>query len=74
MIDFSSTNPAKAWTEKVMLAWAFCGWIPMMVVIVATGIYEDFTALSYFIVGCIVAVPCWILPLVVPGNVCDSRY
>jgi hypothetical protein len=32
-----SPNPAKAWTEKFFIAWAFCFWIPMMVVIVWTG-------------------------------------
>lgn len=45
--QFFSSNPEKAWTEKFFLLWAVAGWIPMMIIVVATGAYE--VGLAFFL-------------------------
>eukprot|EP01138_Halocafeteria_seosinensis_P014530 gb/GECG01014833.1/.p1 GENE.gb/GECG01014833.1/~~gb/GECG01014833.1/.p1 ORF type:complete len:108 (+),score=5.77 gb/GECG01014833.1/:1-324(+) len=35
-----SSNAEIKWTEKFFIMWAFCGWIPMMAIVIATSAYE----------------------------------
>ncbi|CAE7400595.1 CPI1 [Symbiodinium sp. KB8] len=59
-------NPAKAWAEKFFVLWAFCGWVPLMTYIVYSGMYEWFEEVEYFVVGCILALPCFVVPALWP--------
>ena len=62
-----ATTPGKRWTEIFFLWWSVL-WISAMGWIVASGAYESFEEWSYLCVGVAFALPCFVLPPLLPGS------
>jgi cycloeucalenol cycloisomerase len=60
-----STNPAKAGGEKFFAVWSAI-WIGIVIVVMVTRIFEDFTPTGYMILGIVVGVPPIVYPLLFP--------
>jgi len=62
-----SSHPLKRHGEIFFLLWSIV-WVLIIVIIVASRMFEDFTATSYTIVGIIIGVPPFLIPFFFPGE------
>lgn len=68
--NWLSLNPSKRRGEIFFLKWSVI-WIGIMAYIVASRIFEIFTAESYMVVGLIIGIPPIVIPFLFPGDDAD---
>ncbi|XP_065195431.1 uncharacterized protein LOC135826731 [Sycon ciliatum] len=73
-----SSNASKRWGECFFLIYS-CFWVALMALVVLTQLYEFFESIHYVLFASFIALPAWVVPLLIPGCVDEdlplsSRY
>ncbi|GBG89113.1 hypothetical protein CBR_g48823 [Chara braunii] len=65
-------TPSKRWAEAFFLIYCSSFLVLALGIIVPLQLFERFTEVEYMALGLCGALPCFLIPLLFPGKICDS--